>query len=382
MLTAKAGAAPCCTLSRHARRRVAGVGFAAPRAREIVAIDRCPILAPGLAGAIQAGWAIAEALVPLAKPLDIQVTATDAGPRCGCARIGSSAREREAAPPISSANGGETQARAPHPPWRVDRATRRTDASRIGRAEVMLPPASFLQATAEGEAVLARLVNEHVGARPPLLFSISSAGVGPFALRLAERSRAPTAVDGDAAAIEALRRAATSAGLEAPDAATRDVFRRPLVAARVELLRCRGVRSAAARRAKRKPASLPQRGSDRGRGVMQSGDLRARCQHFRCRRLSRDTRSPRSTSSAIRPMSSSWRALRAVSGRRDRASLPSGLCHSSSPMVQEMRGARVCGGTTAGRRAPGNLQHQLVAGRFLELLARPGSGSRRRPGRR
>src|SRR3989442_1792934 len=37
-----------------------------------------PILAPGLAGAIEAAWAIAETLGG-AKPLDIQATASDAG---------------------------------------------------------------------------------------------------------------------------------------------------------------------------------------------------------------------------------------------------------------------------------------------------------------
>ena len=49
------------------------VGFAALRAHHIVAIDRCPVLAPSLDGAIQAAWAIAEALEPERKPLDIQV---------------------------------------------------------------------------------------------------------------------------------------------------------------------------------------------------------------------------------------------------------------------------------------------------------------------
>src|SRR5205807_8226680 len=53
--------------------------FAAARARHLVAIDRCPILAPALDGAIEAAWAIAEVLDGERKPLDIQVTASDAG---------------------------------------------------------------------------------------------------------------------------------------------------------------------------------------------------------------------------------------------------------------------------------------------------------------
>src|SRR5262245_36948150 len=66
----------------HARRGthdVLQVGFAALRAHHVVAIDQCPILAPGLDGALAAAWAIAELLGPARKPLDIQATATDAG---------------------------------------------------------------------------------------------------------------------------------------------------------------------------------------------------------------------------------------------------------------------------------------------------------------
>ena len=49
----------------HARRGshdVLEVGFSAARSHRLVAIDRCPILAPDLDGAIEAAWAIAEAL--------------------------------------------------------------------------------------------------------------------------------------------------------------------------------------------------------------------------------------------------------------------------------------------------------------------------------
>src|SRR5215470_4430887 len=66
----------------HARRGVHDVlevGFTAPRAHHIVAIDTCPVLAPGLAGALSAAWAIAETLRSTGKPLDIQATATDSG---------------------------------------------------------------------------------------------------------------------------------------------------------------------------------------------------------------------------------------------------------------------------------------------------------------
>jgi 23S rRNA (uracil1939-C5)-methyltransferase len=66
----------------HARRgthQVLEVGFSAARAHRVVAIDRCPVLAKSLDGAIKVAWEIAEALEPTAKPLDLHVTATDAG---------------------------------------------------------------------------------------------------------------------------------------------------------------------------------------------------------------------------------------------------------------------------------------------------------------
>src|SRR5205085_952871 len=65
--------------ARRGTREILEVGFAAPRAHHVVAIDRCPILAPGLAGAIEAAWAIAEVLQGARKPLDIAATATDQG---------------------------------------------------------------------------------------------------------------------------------------------------------------------------------------------------------------------------------------------------------------------------------------------------------------
>jgi 23S rRNA (uracil1939-C5)-methyltransferase len=99
----------------------------------------------------------------------------------------------------------------------------------MGRARLMLPPGSFLQATAEGEAVLARLIETHVGNAKTVadLFC----GVGPFALRLAERARIG-AFDSDTAAIAALSQAArTTSGLKPVETQARDLFRRPLVAA-------------------------------------------------------------------------------------------------------------------------------------------------------
>jgi 23S rRNA (uracil1939-C5)-methyltransferase len=97
----------------------------------------------------------------------------------------------------------------------------------MGSAQATLPPGSFLQATVAGEETLAALVIEHCKRAKHVadLFC----GVGPFALRLAAKSRI-SAFDSDAGAITALQKASTStSGLKPVKAETRDLFRRPLM---------------------------------------------------------------------------------------------------------------------------------------------------------
>ena len=215
----------------HARRGthdLLEVGFTAPRAHHIIAIDRCPILTPALDGAVQTAWAIAEILKPANKPLDIHVTATDSGMDVDVRGSG----------PLSA---GRTTALAglaeKHKLARLTRhgelvAQRSQPTLKVGRAHVPLPPGAFLQATAEGEAALARLVLGHVGA--PKRVADLFAGIGTFALRLAEVARV-SAADLEASAIKALERAAaTTAGLKPVEAIARDLFRRPFMAAELK----------------------------------------------------------------------------------------------------------------------------------------------------
>jgi 23S rRNA (uracil1939-C5)-methyltransferase len=212
----------------HARRGahdVLEVGFAALRSHRLVAIDRCPILAKPLDGAIDAAWAIAEALGATRKPLDIPITATDGGLDVDVRGSG----------PLTAAKiAALAQVAEQHDLARLTRhgeliALRRVPSVRIGKATVPLPPAAFLQATAAGEAALARLALAACAGAGNIadLFC----GVGPFALRLAEGARV-VAIDDDEAALAALKRAAaTTAGLKPVAVERRDLFRRPLLAA-------------------------------------------------------------------------------------------------------------------------------------------------------
>jgi len=217
----------------HARRGahdVLEVGFTAPRAHHIVAIDECPILAPGLAGALRAAWAVAETLKPTGKPLDIQATATDSGLDIDVRGSGTLAAERFTA--LARLAEAHKLARITRHGELV--AQRSQPVLQVGRAQVPLPPGAFLQATAEGEETLARLVAGHIGKakRVADLF----AGIGTFALRLAEQARI-MAADSDADAVKALERAAAkTSGLKPVEVQQRDLFRRPFMSAEMKAL--------------------------------------------------------------------------------------------------------------------------------------------------
>ena len=213
-------------ITLHARRGAGGelrTGFAAPHSHAIVAIEDCPILDPSLKGALDAARALAAVLTPVDKPLDIQITATEAG-------LDVDVRGSGALSPRLIASLARLAGQ-----FRLARLTRHGELMlmrkpptlTVGTARVTLPPGSFLQATAAGENTLAELVTDHCkGARQ---IADLFCGVGPFALRLAATSRV-SAFDSDAGAVSALQKAAASTpGLKPVKAELRDLFRRPLL---------------------------------------------------------------------------------------------------------------------------------------------------------
>jgi len=213
-------------MTLHARmgtHDVLKVGFAAANSHDIIPVDRCPILDPGLSGALDAGWAVAEPLISIGKPLDIQITATDSGLDIDVRGSGPLP-----APTIATLSRVAEQHRLARLTRHGELVLMRTPPTiTIGTAQVTLPPGSFLQATVAGEETLAALVAEHCGRAKHIadLFC----GVGPFALRLAAKARI-AAFDNDEGAVTALQKAATStSGLKPVKAQARDLFRRPLM---------------------------------------------------------------------------------------------------------------------------------------------------------
>jgi 23S rRNA (uracil1939-C5)-methyltransferase len=211
----------------HARKGshdVLKVGFAAAHSHDVVPIDRCPILDPGLNGALEAAWSLAESLTGVGKPLDIQITATDSGLDVDV---------RGSGPLPAAAVTALSLIATKHALARLTRhgelvLMRQPPGVTMGKARVILPPGSFLQATVAGEETLAALVADHC--RRVKHIADLFCGVGPFALRLAEKSRV-SGYDSDAGAIASLQKAvASTSGLKPVRAEARDLFRRPLVA--------------------------------------------------------------------------------------------------------------------------------------------------------
>lgn len=199
------------------------VGFAERKSHAMVALDGCPVLAPGLAAALPAARAVAQALAPRKKPLDLQVIATDTG-------LDMDVRGSGPLPPALLADLAALAER-----FGLARLTRHGElvlqraapVLAMGAARVALPPAAFLQATREGEEVLSQavLAATQGAKRVADLF----AGVGTFALRLAATARV-FAAESHAPALAALQAAAHAPGLKAVSGEARDLFRRPLMA--------------------------------------------------------------------------------------------------------------------------------------------------------
>jgi 23S rRNA (uracil1939-C5)-methyltransferase len=173
---------------------------------------------------------VAEVLEPTRKPLDIQVTASEAGLDIDVrgsgplppARVAELARIAERLKLARLTRHGELVAQRAPP------------TITIGRARVTLPPGCLPAGDRGRRAALAALIVEGCGEAKQMadLF----AGVGPFALRLAERMR----VTGDRQrsgrdrGTQACGR--TTTGLKPVETEVRDLFRRPLDGGRAQTL--------------------------------------------------------------------------------------------------------------------------------------------------
>lgn len=201
------------------------LGFNAAQSHHIVVTEECPVAEPGIVAALVDLRRLATMVAATPKAFHMAVTATSFGldiAVAGAGRLGT--KQRRAAIDFTLAAGfarltveGEVIVEG-----------RKPEVS-FGGIPVAIPPAGFLQATAEAEAAMAGLVLEHL--RGAKYVADLFAGSGTFALRLAQAGRVH-AVEGDAAALAALDQAARRwPALKPVTAEKRDLFHRPLTTA-------------------------------------------------------------------------------------------------------------------------------------------------------
>ena len=210
-----------------ARRTEKGMllGFNRAETNHIVAIEECPISAPGIVDGLAAIRSVAEALAAGSETFRLAVTLTLSGLDIAADGLKPlSERQRRSTIETVLKTKGITRVSAngevlvePQKPL-VD----------FGGVLVSLPPGAFMQATREAEDAMAALVLSHVGKAKRVIDLF--AGSGTFSLRLARSARVH-AVEGEEQPLRALDQAARNTqGMKPVTIEKRDLFRRPLTA--------------------------------------------------------------------------------------------------------------------------------------------------------
>ena len=210
------------TMSARRTKTGALLGFHARASDMLVAVPQCQLLHPDL----MAGFPALEALVKIggSRSGEVSMTITQSLGGLDVAVAGGKPIESGLAMELARVVEAFGLARLT---WDGEGVALRTmPMQRFGKALVAPPPGAFLQATADGESHLLGSVSAAIGdaRRVADLF----AGVGTFALPLAERAEVH-AVEGDAAMVGAMEKGWRQGdGLRRLTAETRDLFRRPL----------------------------------------------------------------------------------------------------------------------------------------------------------
>ena len=209
-----------------ARRTKGGglLGFHARGSDTLVAIPGCQLLHPDLIASFPA----LEALVKAGGTRTVEMQLTVTRSLSGTDVMVTGGKPADAAMQMDLARLIEAHGLA-RLTWNGEIVALRTmPMQRFGRSLVALPPGAFLQATAEGEAALLQAVALAIGSVRKVVDLF--AGVGTFALPLAERAEV-LAVEGEAQMMAAVDKAARGTeGLRRVTVQTRDLFRRPLEA--------------------------------------------------------------------------------------------------------------------------------------------------------
>lgn len=210
------------------------VGFHARKSHELVALTECPVARPAIVAALPRLREIAGYLLDGKDGIGLLVTETASGLDLHITGLTKDVKA------LARAEAASAALRAGFARVSIEDAdvlTERRPSLPAGSANLLPPPGSFLQASAEAEAEMERIVREH------LKFAVQVAdlfaGCGTFTLRLAAEASV-LAAEGNSAAIDALKESVRAAyGLKPVTAEVRDLFRNPYGAA--ELSRLGGI---------------------------------------------------------------------------------------------------------------------------------------------
>lgn len=212
----------------HIRRSEDGItraGFMKAKSHALIDLDTCPLLVPALQPAAEIARKIGHILRGTTKPLDLQVSASIEGLDCdirGSGPLSEGLRQKLVALAVEEKLARLTL----HGERLIEARMPRIQFEDKPEMAAFLPPGSFLQATGEAEATLARLALEGLSGAKHVaeLFC----GLGPFGLRLSRHMKV-TGYDSDKGAIEAFQRSIRAhPGGKPITAEARDLFRRPL----------------------------------------------------------------------------------------------------------------------------------------------------------
>jgi 23S rRNA (uracil1939-C5)-methyltransferase len=219
------------TLHAERRGRQVHLGFTEQSSHRLIDLQQCEILDPRLFALLQPLRGLLATHLPASRRVNVHLALADQGPdvmieglvtdSLGAVEAVTAFARRHGLARLSVDDG-----LGPEPRWEPEPVT-----ISFGGVAVPFPPASFLQATPEGEGALIAAVREAIGGAKTVadLF----AGLGTFALAMDPGVKV-YAGEGAREAILSLKAAASRAGRPV-FAEHRDLFRRPLVPAEIDM---------------------------------------------------------------------------------------------------------------------------------------------------
>ncbi len=204
------------------------LGFNAEASHRVVDLHECHVLRPELFALVAPLRRLLSACLGDGRAAGVTLTLSDAGPDVLLAGIeATTLKQIERLTDFAAANGLARLA-VDNEDGLATIAEASQPTLRFGGVAVALPPAAFLQATADGEAALVAAVAAATAGAPRI--ADLYCGLGTFALPLAAAGARVLAVDAAGPAVGALGLAARSAGLRLLTE-HRDLFRAPLAGA-------------------------------------------------------------------------------------------------------------------------------------------------------